>query len=62
VTLRAQIQAAIEKNQAEPEKAAIAVCLVLEREIGLSGNGWFDDDHEMGDEIVKTPGEFWSES
>lgn len=43
-TLRETIQAAIESAGGDAEKAAIAVCMVLEDEIGLAGNGWFDGD------------------
>jgi hypothetical protein len=47
-TLRQAIQAAIESANGDAEKAAIAVCITLEDEIGLAGNGWFD-----GDEVVE---------
>ena len=42
--LREVIQAAIERANGDAAKAAIAVCVVLEDEIGLAGNGWFDND------------------
>ena len=45
-TLRGKVQAAIESTS-DSELAAIRACLVLENEIGLAGNGWFDDDEEM---------------
>lgn len=46
-TLRETIQAAIESTGGDAEKAAIAVCLALEDEVGLAGNGWFDGDEIM---------------
>lgn len=46
-TLRETIQIAIESSGGDAEKAAIAVCLVLEDEVGLAGNGWFDGDEIM---------------
>lgn len=42
-SLRESIQKEIEESSS-PEAAALAVCVLLEREIGLEGNGWFDDD------------------
>jgi hypothetical protein len=46
-TLRETIQTAIESAGGDAEKAAIAVCLVLEDEVGLAGNGWFEGDEVM---------------
>ena len=46
-TLREKIQAAIDRHPDDSGAASISVCKVLEREIGLAGNGWFDDDPEM---------------
>ena len=48
MTLRDKIKKAIEKSN-DAESAAIEVCKILEDEIGLSGNGWFDDDDTMLD-------------
>jgi hypothetical protein len=45
--LRGKIEAAIRSNAGDPSAAAVAVCVTLEREMGLAGNGWFD-----GDDIV----------
>lgn len=47
MTLRSKIEAAIESAQGETAKAALEVCRLLELEIGLQGNGWFDDDPEL---------------
>lgn len=44
--LRQSIEEAIRSNE-DPAKAAIVICRLLEDEIGLSGNGWFDDDQEL---------------
>lgn len=46
-TLRQRIQAAIERNREDPEVAALAVCVVLERQLDLGGNGWWNDDPEV---------------
>lgn len=48
MTLRDKIKKAIEKS-VDSEIASIEVCKILEDEIGLSGNGWFDDDDIMLD-------------
>lgn len=37
---------AVEKAEGNAELAAIEVCLLLENQIGLAGNGWFDDDEK----------------
>jgi len=47
LTLRLQITEAIKTANGNPENTSIAVCLLLEDEIGLAGNGWFDNDPEM---------------
>jgi hypothetical protein len=48
MTLRKQqIEAAIASAAGDPAKAAVAVCKVLEDEIGLDGNGWWDNDPEL---------------
>lgn len=46
MTLRKKIEEEIKKS-ANPELAAIEICKLLEDEIGLEGNGWFDDDPEF---------------
>jgi hypothetical protein len=46
VQLREKIQD-IAANASSPEEVGHLVCFVLEDEIGLAGNGWFDDDPEM---------------
>ncbi len=44
--LRLKIQKIIEKATST-EDASYLICYLLEDEIGLDGNGWFDDDSEM---------------
>lgn len=46
MTLRTQIETAI-RTSPDSGQAAIAVCRLLEDEIGLVGNGWLDDDDEL---------------
>jgi hypothetical protein len=41
--LREQIESLI-KAHSDPQEAAIQVCIMLEDELDLRGNGWFDDD------------------
>lgn len=50
--LRARIERAIRRHASDPAAAALAVCVVLEDEIGLSGNGWFDDDGGVSDALT----------
>jgi hypothetical protein len=47
MTLRQKIAAAVKAANGDADQAAIAICQLLENEIGLSGNGWFDDDEEL---------------
>jgi hypothetical protein len=51
--LREKIQEKIAAAKGDADKAAIAVCLLLEDEIGLEGNGWFDDDLVMEEAFKK---------
>lgn len=46
MTLRSKIEHAISQHKNDPHNAALAVCVVLDDEIGLAGNGWFDNDRE----------------
>jgi hypothetical protein len=55
MTLRDKIKTAIDSAKGDSDKAAIDVCRLLEDEIGLDGNGWFDDDEEMR-ELLGGPG------
>lgn len=50
--LRHKIEIEIRMFRQEPDRAALAVCVLLEREIGLAGNGWFDGDDETLDAIA----------
>lgn len=45
-TLREKIEAAIETS-GEAGQAAIAVCVLLDEQIGLADYGWFDNDEVM---------------
>ncbi|NJM68056.1 MAG: hypothetical protein HC851_21505 [Acaryochloris sp. RU_4_1] len=47
--LRGKIQNLIEASQS-PSDAAALVCIFIEDEIGLAGNGWFDDDSLLSDD------------
>lgn len=51
--LRQEIEQKIAEANGDPEKAAIAVCLLLEDELDLSGNGWFDEDHEFQEILLE---------
>lgn len=45
--LRDKIKKAIEAADGDAEKASLKVCVLLEDEIGLAGNGWFDNDEPL---------------
>lgn len=47
MTLRHKISEVIKDADGDADQAAIGVCRLLEVEIGLAGNGWFDNDEEM---------------
>ncbi|MGK3116030.1 hypothetical protein [Candidatus Pantoea formicae] len=47
MTLRNKIADAIKDTGGDADQAAIKICRLLEDEIGLAGNGWFDNDEEM---------------
>lgn len=47
MTLRNKIAEVIKAADGDADQAAIEVCRLLEDEIGLAGNGWFDNDEEM---------------
>ncbi|MGS0621233.1 hypothetical protein [Xanthomonas oryzae] len=53
MTLREKIVAAIEAAKGDSEQAGMAVCRLLEDEIGLAGNGWFDDDDVLRSEFFE---------
>lgn len=44
--LRPAVQKIIAQSP-NPEQAAFDILKLLDEQIGLSGNGWFDDDPEM---------------
>lgn len=48
--LRKRIEETL-RGENDPQKAALAVCLLLENEVGLCGNGWFDGDADLLDAI-----------
>lgn len=47
MALRHKIAEVIKNAGSDADQAAIEVCRLLEDEIGLAGNGWFDNDEEM---------------
>ena len=51
MTFREKIEQKILASNNNPKKAAIDICIFLDEEIGLVGNGWFDDDKEIHDLI-----------
>jgi hypothetical protein len=54
--LRADVQKIIE-NADSPEDASRLVCWLFEEVVGLSGNGWFDDDPVMEKILSESYGE-----
>lgn len=51
ITIREKIEQKILASNGNTKKAAIDICVLLDEEIGLVGNGWFDDDKEIHDLI-----------
>lgn len=47
MALRHKIAEVIKEAGGDADQAAIGVCRLLEDEIGLAGNGWFDNDEEI---------------
>jgi hypothetical protein len=45
--VREAIKAAIQEAGGDIDKAALAACVAIDNEVGLTGNGWFDDDPEV---------------
>jgi len=52
-SFRERIQATIADHPNDPVQAAIAVCVLLDWDLSLSGNGWFDNDAVMEQELAK---------
>ncbi|EPJ7982427.1 hypothetical protein L4Z68_001434 [Pseudomonas aeruginosa] len=50
--LRKQIERVIREYGADPAKAALAVCVILEGNLGLAENGYFDDDEAVLNAIL----------
>lgn len=42
--LRKQIERVIRENSQDPKKAALAVCVILDENLSLAADGYFDDD------------------
>jgi len=51
MTLREKIEEILVKDK--PEDVAKNICLMLEEEMCLSGNGWFDDDEILTQIIIE---------
>jgi len=51
--LRTNIEEIIKKYSDDEEKAVLEILKFLEYQIGLEGNGWFDDDEELLNYINK---------
>ncbi|MBU4610315.1 hypothetical protein IMZ29_07105 [Achromobacter sp. GG226] len=45
--LRKKIEIVIQRAAGNAQLAAVEVCALLEEEVGLSGNGWFEGDDVM---------------
>lgn len=44
--LREKIKDIVEEEK-DPEQASLKICKLLEEELDLSGNGWFDGDEKL---------------
>ncbi|WP_152222118.1 hypothetical protein [Pseudomonas sp. SCB32] len=49
--LRKEIENTIREANEDRANAALAICLLLESKLGLSEQGWFDDDPLLQNEI-----------
>lgn len=50
--LRKQIERVIREYSADPAKAAMAVCVMLDEHLDLAENGWFDNDEAVQNAIT----------
>ncbi|AZP73787.1 MULTISPECIES: hypothetical protein [Pseudomonas] len=50
--LRKQIEGVIREYGADPAEAALAVCVILDGNLGLAEDGWFDDDETVLNAII----------
>jgi hypothetical protein len=50
-TLRESVLNKIREFGDDPERASIEICILMDDKIGLSGNGWFDNDEVMVKEL-----------
>lgn len=50
--LRKQIESVIREYGAEPAEAALAVCVILDGNLGLAEDGYFDDDETVLNAIL----------
>jgi hypothetical protein len=55
IGLRSKIEQVIRRSADDPAKAALAICILLEMQVGLSGSGWFDDDQTVLDALETLP-------
>lgn len=52
--LRKQIERVIREYGADPAEAALAVCVILDGNLGLAEDGYFDDDETVLNAILAT--------
>ncbi|UHH01019.1 hypothetical protein [Pseudomonas sp. 7-41] len=50
--LRKQIERVIREYGADPAEAALAVCVILDGNLGLAEDGWFDDDETVLNALI----------
>jgi hypothetical protein len=50
--LRKQIERVIREYSADPTKAAMAVCVMLDEHLDLAEKGWFDNDEAVQEAII----------
>ncbi|ERW60434.1 hypothetical protein Q024_06554 [Pseudomonas aeruginosa BWHPSA011] len=50
--LRKQIESVIREYGADPAEAALAVCVILDGNLGLAEDGYFDDDETVLNAIL----------
>lgn len=58
MSLRHKIQQTLQLHAGDHEAAAVAICILMDDQLGLYGNGWFDGDELMLAKLEEADGDF----
>lgn len=50
--LRKKVEKIIREFNGDPSKAAMKICVMLDEQLDLAANGWFDNDEAVQDAIL----------